>query len=153
QGSYYTKEMPALYYFIGSVKQIYAGYLKARNNEGYRVYKPKYAWFGVGWEAFGALGWHTNHETVKKDVDHYLQLGFPLRWMVLGSGFWPDKPKDFATTSFGMWDKEKYPDPKEFINYFHKEDLKFILGLRIAFIPNGPYTDEGLKKGYFIKKE
>lgn len=153
QGSYYTDKMSSLYYFIGTVKQIYAGYLKVRDDEGYKVYKPKYAWFGVGWEAFGALGWQTNHITVTKDVDHYLKLGFPLSWMVLGSGFWPDNPKDFATTSFGMWDKQKYPYPKQFIEHFHKEGLKFILGLRIAFIPNGPYTKEGIEKGYFIKKD
>ncbi len=153
QGTYYAEEMPSLYYFIGSVKQIYADYLKVRNEEGYKVYKPKYAWFGVGWEAFGALGWHTNHKTVSEDVDHYLGLGFPLSWMVVGSGFWPDDPKDFATTSFGMWDKNKYPDPKQFIDHFHGEGLKFILGLRIAFIPNGPFTDEGIEKGYFIKKD
>ena len=152
QGSYSTEAMPALYYFTGSVKQIYADYLKVRNAEGYKVYKPKYAWFGVGWEAFGALGWHTNHTTVTEDVDHYLDLGFPLRWMVVGSGFWQDQPEYFATTSFGYWDKEKYPDPKQFVDHFHKEGLKFILGLRIAFIPHGPFTQEGLDKGYFIKK-
>lgn len=153
QGSYYENSMPDLYYFTGSVKQIYADYLKVRNDEGYKVYKPKYAWFGVGWEAFGALGWHTNHQTVTEDVDHYLESGFPLSWMVVGSGFWPDDPLYFATTSFGYWDKQKYPDPKRFISHFHQEGLKFILGLRIAFIPHGPYTREGLGKGYFIKKD
>lgn len=153
QGSYYTHEMSAMYYFIGSPKQIYADYLKVRNREGYKVYRPKYAWFGVGWEAFGALGWHTNHETVKEDVNKYLSLGFPLNWMVVGSGFWPsDTPSYFSTTSFGYWDKEKYPDPEGFIDYFHRKGLKFIIGLRIAFIPNGPYTDEGIEKGYFIKE-
>lgn len=152
QGTYYADEMPALYYFIGSVKQIYADYLNVRNEEGYKVYKPKYAFFGVGWEAFGALGWHTNHKTVTEDVDHYLELGFPLSWMVVGSGFWPDDPRYYATTSFGFWNKAKYPHPKEFIDHFHENGLKFILGLRIAFIPNGPYTKEGIEKGYFIKK-
>ncbi|GAA4303600.1 TIM-barrel domain-containing protein [Compostibacter hankyongensis] len=154
QGDVYASEMPALYYFTGSVKQIYADYLKVRNEEGYKVYLPKYAWFGVGWEAFGALGWNTNHETVTSDVDRYLKAGFPLTWMVVGSGFWPnDQPSYFATTSFGFWDKQRYPDPKSFIAHFHQEGLKFILGLRIAFIPNGPFTAEGLAKGYFIKKE
>lgn len=153
QGTYYTHSMPAMYYFIGTPKQIYSDYLKVRDKEGYKVYKPKYEWFGVGWEAFGALGWHTNHETVRKDIDHYLRLGFPLSWMVVGSGFWPgDDPKYFSTTSFGYWDKDKYPNPKEFIDYFHKKGLKFIIGLRIAFIPNGPYTNEGIEKGYFIKR-
>lgn len=154
QGSYYTNIMPALYYFIGSVKEIYASYLKVRNEEGYKVYKPKYTWFGVGWEAFGALGWNTDYQTVRSDVDKYLELGFPLKWMVVGSGFWPNHdPRYFATTSFGYWDKKRYPDPKAFIDYFHHKNLKFILGLRIAFIPNGPYTKEGIDKGYFYKKD
>src|SRR5699024_11225653 len=113
QGSMNVASMPAMYYFVGTPKQIYQSFLEVRNEEGYKVYKPKYAWFGVGWEAFGALGWHTNHKTVSEDVDHYLELGFPLSWMVVGSGFWPDDPKDFATISFGMCDKNKYPDPTQ----------------------------------------
>lgn len=154
QGTYYSNKMPALYYFIGSVKEIYASYLKVRDEEGYKVYMPKYAWFGVGWEAFGALGWNTNYQTVRDDVDQYLKLGFPLSWMVVGSGFWPnDDERYFATTSFGYWDKKRYPDPRGFIDYFHQKGLKFILGLRIAFIPNGPYTDEGIAKGFFYKKD
>lgn len=154
QGSNYVSEMPALYYFIGSTKQIYSDYLHVRNEEGYKVYLPKYEWFGVGWEAFGALGWHTNYQTVTEDVEHYLNAGFPLKWMVVGSGFWPnDDPRYFATTSFGHWDKTRYPDPKGFIANFHQKGLKFILGLRIAFIPNGPFTEEGLRNGYFIKKD
>jgi alpha-glucosidase (family GH31 glycosyl hydrolase) len=154
QGSNYVSEMPALYYFIGSPKQIYSDYLHVRNEEGYKVYLPKYEWFGVGWEAFGALGWHTNYQTVTEDVEHYLNAGFPLKWMVVGSGFWPnDDPRYFATTSFGYWDKTRYPDPKGFIENFHQKGLKFILGLRIAFIPNGPFTGEGLRNGYFIKKD
>lgn len=153
KGTYYTTKMPALYYFIGSVRQIYQDYLKIRNEEGYKVYKPKYAWFGVGWEAFGTLGWYTNYRTVTEDVDHYLKLGFPLGWMVVGSGFWPDDPRYFATTSFGFWNKSKYPDPQKIIAHFHQEGLKFILGLRIAFIPHGPFTGEGIENGYFIQKD
>ncbi|MGN6603359.1 MAG: TIM-barrel domain-containing protein [Ginsengibacter sp.] len=154
QGTVYCREMPALYYFIGPVKQIYADYLHVRNEEGYKVYLPKYDWFGVGWEAFGALGWNTNYKTVTSDVDRYLHAGFPLKWMVVGSGFWPNEdPRYVATTSFGYWDKRRYPDPAKFIDHFHDEGLKFILGLRIAFIPNGPYTSEGIEKGYFYKKD
>ncbi len=154
QGSYNAVAMPAMYYFIGSVKQIYADYLHVRNEEGYKVYLPKYPWFGVGWEAWGALAWNTNFKTVTEDVDHYLSTGFPLSWMVVGSGFWPsDDPRYFTTTSFGAWDSVKYPDPKGFIDYFHKKDLKFIIGLRIAFIPNGLFTAEGIKNGYFLKKD
>ncbi len=173
QGSKSVSMMTAFYYFMGSPKEIYKAYLEARNSEGYRVDKPKYEWFGVGWEAFGALSWNTNYKTVSENINQYLDYGYPLKWMVVGSGFWPSGAGEFdkhgtpydsetkseatkklqATTSFGMWDEEKYPDPKAFIEYFHKKGLIFTIGLRIAFIPGGPFTDEGIQNGYFIKNE
>lgn len=173
QGSRGVSKLPAFYYFVGDAKEIYAAFLDARNREGYPVYKPKSAWFGVGWEAFGALAWNTNSKSVKENIDQYLDYGYPLRWMVVGSGFWPRGVGEFdehgtpytsetkseaakklqATTSFGMWDPEIYPDPKGFIDYFHQKDLIFTIGLRIGFIPGGPFTDEGLEKGYFLTDE
>jgi len=151
QGVVAAREMPALYYFIGSPQEIYSAYLVARNREGYQVYKPKYEFFGVGWEAFGALGWRTNEKTVTENVERYLSLGYPLEWMVVGSGFWPNEETNLcATTSFGLWDKVRYPDPERFIKHFKDRGLKFFLGLRISFIENGPYSKEGLAKGYFL---
>ncbi len=154
QGVEYGASIPALYYFFGEPEQIYADFKTVRDQEGYKVYAPKYEWFGVGWEAWGALAWDTNEQTIRHNVDQYLQLGFPLDWMVVGSGFWPKKDPTFlSTTSFGLWDKTLYPNPEQMIEYFHNKGLKLILGLRIAFIPNGPFTQEGLDKGYFIKKD
>lgn len=175
QGSRNVRSMPAMYYFIGSPEQIYKSFLEVRNREGYSVYKPKHEWFGVGWEAYGALAWNTTQETVTENINQYLELGYPLRWMVVGSGFWPSGGDEFdehgepfrrdhlgrkvearslqTTTSFGMWDHNKYPDPKGMIDNFHKLGLKFIIGLRIAFLPGGAFTDEGLSSGYFIKDE
>lgn len=154
QGSVYVNKLKALYYFTGTTQQIYQDYLAARNREGYLVYKPKYEWFGVGWEAFGALGWTTNQNTIKENIDTYLKLGFPLSWMVLGSGFWPNQEDRLqTTTSFGAWDNGKYPEPARFVHYYKDKGLKFMLGLRIDFIPNGLFTNEGLQHGYFIKKE
>lgn len=173
QGSMNVAAMPAFYYFVGSPKQIYQSYLTTRNAEGYKVYKPKYAWFGVGWEAFGALAWNTNHKTVAENVNQYLAYGYPLRWMVVGSGFWPRSSGEFdehgtpygaedesedakklqATTSFGMWDPDLYPNPKEMIDSFHEKGLIFTIGLRIGFIPGGPFTDEGLASDFFIKND
>jgi len=154
QGSQEAGEMPAMYYFLGTPEQIYAAFLKARNREGYPVYKPKYEFFGVGWEAFGALGWKTNEKTVTENVEKYLSLGYPLSWMVVGSGFWPNEdPNLCATTSFGLWDKVRYPDPKRFIQHFKSKGLKFFLGLRISFIKDGPYSAEGVAKGYFLKED
>jgi alpha-glucosidase (family GH31 glycosyl hydrolase) len=161
QGSQDVRSLSSLYYFIGTPKQIYKSFLEIRNNNGYPVYKPKYKWFGVGWEAFGALGENTNQKTVTKNIEKYLKLGYPFEWMVIGSGFYPRHEINFrgrtipteklqATTSFGLWDKKLYPNPRGMINHFHSEGLKVILGLRISFIPGGPYTEIGLKKGYFI---
>ena len=173
QGSQGTSEISALYYFIGTPKEIYSAFLEARNREGYPVYKPKSEWFGVGWEAFGALAWNTNHETVRENIDQYLAYGYPLSWMVVGSGFWPRGVGEFnehgtpystasateaakklqATTSFGMWDEGLYPKPKEMIDYFHERGLIFTIGLRVGFIDGGPFTNEGLEKDYFILDE
>lgn len=170
QGSRNVRKLPAFYYFLGSPKEIYQAFLTARNEEGFPVYKPKAAWFGVGWEAFGALAWNTNSQSVKENINQYLDYGYPLQWMVVGSGFWPRGVGEFdehgtpyttetkseaakklqATTSFGMWDDELYPDPKAFIDYFHQKGLIFTIGLRIGFIPGGPFSDEGLEKGYFL---
>jgi alpha-glucosidase (family GH31 glycosyl hydrolase) len=153
QGTVDAPRMPALYYFLGTPEEIYAAFLAARNRDGYPVYRPKYEFFGVGWEAFGALGWKTNEKTVTENVEKYLALGYPLSWMVVGSGFWPNEdPNLCATTSFGLWDKIRYPDPKRFIAHFKAEGLKVFLGLRISFIKDGPYSAEGVAKGYFLKE-
>jgi hypothetical protein len=112
QGTKSAVAMPALYYFFGQPEQIYASFLEVRNREGYRVFKPKYEWFGVGWEAFGALAWDTNEKTVTENVERYLELGYPLSWMVVGSGFWPRQSSNMlATTSFGLWDTNLYTHP------------------------------------------
>ena len=86
----------------------------------------------MGWVGKPAEHWPgiPQQETVKADIDHYLDLGYPLKWMVVGSGFWPHTDAKFkSTTSFGMWDKEKYPDPEKFKQYFREKGLKFFLGL------------------------
>jgi alpha-D-xyloside xylohydrolase len=125
-----------------------------RNLSGYKVYPPKYEWFGVGWEAWGALAWDTNQRTVIENVSRYLDLGFPLRWMVIGSGFWPrDDPRFHATTSFGLWDPKLYPDPRGLIDHFHQRGLKVMLGLRIAFIPDGPFAQEGVQRDVFLTEQ
>lgn len=139
--------------FTGSPREIYRQFLVSRNLYGYPVFKPKYEFFGVGWEAFGALAWDTNYKTVKDNVDHYLGDGYPLAWMVVGSGFWPAEDKRFhETTSFGLYDKTRYPDPEGFIEYFHSKGLKFFQGLRTTFITNGPFSPEGARKGYFVEE-
>jgi len=140
--------------FTGSPSEIYRQFLQSRNQYGYPVFKPKYEFFGVGWEAFGALAWDTNQQTVKENVDRYLRSGFPLAWMVVGSGFWPrDGERFHETTSFGLYDKSLYPDPTAFIRYFHSKGLKFFQGLRTTFITDGPFSAEGVKGRYFVEQD
>lgn len=154
QGVKHTHQTMHLFYFFGDPHTIYASYQKARKDAGYRVWMPKYQAFGVGWEAFGALGWTTDEKTVKESVDRYLREGYPLRWAVIGSGFWPASPDTMhETTSFGLWDKTKYPDPRALIAHFNEEHLAVMLGLRITFIVGGPYSEEGVKRGFFLKKD
>jgi alpha-glucosidase (family GH31 glycosyl hydrolase) len=143
----------AVHYFFGTPHQIYSEFAKVRRDSGYPLLMPKYEMFGVGWEAFGALGWNTNTQTDRESVDRYLSLGYPLQWIVIGSGFWPAEPADMhETTSFGLWDKTRYPDPRELIQHFHGEGLKVLLGLRITFITTGPFAAEGVKNGYFLEE-
>jgi alpha-glucosidase (family GH31 glycosyl hydrolase) len=153
QGVVHSSAQVNLHYFFGTPHEIYAAYRKARNDAGYPVMTPKYPAFGVGWEAFGALGWDTNQKTVQESVDRYLAEGYPLRWIVIGSGFWPAPPEMHETTSFGFWDKQKYPGPRSLMLHFHQEGLQTLLGLRITFITTGPYSAEGLRKGYFLSKD
>ena len=75
QGTKSALIMPGLYYFFGEPKRIYSSFLEVRNQEGFTFYKPKYEWFGVGWEAFGALAWNTNEKTVTENVERYLEAG------------------------------------------------------------------------------
>ena len=153
QGTVSGDTMPDLYYFFGSPEEIYRGFLEVRNRHGYRVFPPKYAMFGVGWEAWGALAWDTNERTVRENVNRYLESGYPLSWMIIGSGFWPRTETNlFATTSFGMWDKNLYPSPTDLIKEFHQKGLKVLLGLRIAFIVDGPFAEAGVKRGFFIEE-
>ena len=103
-----------LHYFFGDPHSTSTRATSRRETDaGYRVIMPKYEAFGIGWEAFGALGWETNAKTDTDSIDRYLQLGYPLRWVVIGSGFWPAQPDSMhETTSFGLWDHDKYPDPR-----------------------------------------
>lgn len=153
QGVVHARSAVPMHYFFGTPREIYAEYLNARNQAGYKIFTPKYESFGVGWEAFGALGWQTNQATDRESVDRYLALGYPLRWIVIGSGFWAAPEEMHETTSFGLWDKSKYPDPSALMRHFHDEGLKTMLGLRITFITNGPYSEEGVRKQFFIMKD
>jgi alpha-D-xyloside xylohydrolase len=148
QGSLGVREMNPLYYFVGSPQTIYRRFLEARNASGYTVYKPKYEFFGVGWEAWGAVGYASTRESCTANIMKYLDLGFPLAWVHIGSG---EVTKD--ASSFDIWQEESiYPDPKGFIAELHKRGLKVISPIRIGFVAGTSHTDEGLSKGLFIEE-
>ena len=142
-----VREVKSLYYFTGDMKRIYADYLSARVREGYPDVKPRFAMFNVGWEAYGALGWNTFQLAVMQNIQQYLDLGFPLKWGVVGSGFWPGDRStntEGTTVSFGMWDSvatprgdglpnPRYPDPAELKELFRDNGMKLLLGLRNHF--------------------
>lgn len=173
-----AERIDRLYYFVGDMKQIYADYQQVRFAEGYPEFQPKSNFFEVGYEAFGSLGWNTAQTTVTEDIKNYLDQGYRLKWAVVGSGFWKgdrNDPEQAITTSFGMWDdtyqegrtdsypNPRYPDVEGFKSFFRENGIKFLLGLRTNFKalpedegfynPNndGPYTQEGLDNGYFVK--
>jgi len=151
QGAVRATELSDIHFFLGDPREIYRGWLEVRNRRGYPVTIPDYTMFGVGWEAWGALGWRTSQQTVLAQIRKYLDAGYPLRWAVIGSGFWPRyDPKLQATTSFGMYDPELYPDPGGMIAQLHDWGLKVLHGLRISFIDGGPFTAEGVKRGFFL---
>lgn len=56
------------------------------------------------------------------------------------------------TTSFGLYDAERYPEPAKLISYFHSRGLKFLQGLRTTFITDGPYSEEGARDAFFIRE-
>lgn len=149
-------------YFFGDMETIYAAYRDARNAAGYRDTRPDYAFFGVGYESYGALGYNTNQATITASVAEYLERGFPISWAVTGSGFWPYVGDQQGTTSsFGMWG-DKYPDPAAYKRFFADNDIALILGLRQSFpaLPedggtydpakDGPWVTEAIEKGYLI---
>ncbi len=140
-------EVTGLYYFTGDMEQIYAEYLAARVREGYPDVKPRFDMFNVGWEAYGALGWNTFQVAVMHNIQTYLDLGFPLKWGVVGSGFWPGSrgsTSQGTTVSFGMWDNvatprsdglpnPRYPEPEDLKQLFSDNGMKMLLGLRNHF--------------------
>lgn len=162
-------EMDGLHYFFGGMETIYSTYKDVRNAAGYVDTEPDRTFFGVGYESYGALGYNTNQATITQSVTDYLAQGYPLRWSVTGSGFWPYRVDGAGTvlaqgttSSFGMWGY-KYPDADAYKQFFADNDLALILGLRQSFraLPedggtweeamDGPWSRIGKEKGYFIE--
>ncbi|TDE15131.1 hypothetical protein E1269_02835 [Jiangella asiatica] len=167
-----------LYYFVGrDLKEVYADYRHVRAEHGYYDGRPNQEFFGLGWEAFGALRWDTYQSSVTETVQRFLDEGYPLSWGVVGSGFWPGErstPEEGTTNSFGMWDdtaevgrddglpNPRYPDPDALKQFFADNEVKLILGARNNFkaLPedggnfvekyDGPFVHEAIDRGYLV---
>ncbi len=179
-GALKVEKVSKLYYFFGSLEEIYQDYRDVRNEEGYDDTKPHYDIFGLGWEAFGALGWNAYQSSVVSTVQDYLDAGYDITWAVIGSGFWPGDRSGLegTTTSFGMWDNvasdtvrqdglenPRFKDPDGMKNFFSNNGIKLLLGIRNHFkLPveyggkwdpsvDGNLVLKGLEDGYFIKND
>lgn len=179
-GAYKTEKVDGLYYFFGTMEEIYGDYKAVRNAAGYQDTKPHYEMFGLGWEAFGSLGWNAYQSSVMDTLTDYLESGYDLTWGVIGSGFWTGDRKalEGTTTSFGMWDDTKdlngrtdglpnprFPDPDALKQFFKDNDMKLLLGIRNHLkLPeeyggkwdptvDGYFVNEALEKGYFVKND
>jgi hypothetical protein len=167
-----------LYYFAGrDLEQVYRDYQHVRADHGYHDVRPNEEFFGLGWEAFGALRWDTYQSSVTETVQRFLDEGYPLSWGVVGSGFWPgarSTPEEGTTNSFGMWDdtaepgrndglpNPRYPDPDALKRFFADNDVKLLLGARNNFkaLPedggnfvekyDGPFVHEAIDRGYLV---
>lgn len=156
--------MEQMHYFFGDMPTIYAAYAQARHAAGYVDDRPEYTFFGVGYESYGALSYNTNQATITQSVSEYVDRGFPLKWAVTGSGFWPygSGGAQGTTSSFGLWGA-KYPDPQAYKDFFASHGIALILGARQSFraLPadggtydpalDGDGTQVGIARGYFIK--
>ena len=163
-GAANVTQVDRLYYFIGTLPQIYARYQTVKASNGFQDYKPKAAMFGLGWEAYGALNsgvnWNTRQQPVEDSISRYFQEGYELSWGVVGSRYWRGNPspKSAGTTRFGMWDDgspgsntpPNYPDPQGLKDFFHSKGMKLILGLRISMESTNPFYQEAQYNGYFV---
>lgn len=166
-----------MYYFMGTMPDIYGEYKRVREEAGYVDKRPRYEMFRVGWEAYGSLGWNSYQSEVQGAIQEYSDRGYELSWGVIGSGFWKGDRKgkyEGTTTSFNIWDdtyeegrqdglaNPRFPDVAGLKSFFRERGIKLILGLRNHFKAgeddggynhltyNGAYLDEALERGYLL---
>ncbi|QNN25209.1 hypothetical protein HED60_23990 [Planctomycetales bacterium ZRK34] len=161
-----AEKLDGFYLFAGSMPEIYAAYRQSRNEMGLPDARPDIDFFYPGFESYGALSWRTDQKTVTEMLSEYVKRGYPLRWAVVGSGFWinpksqPRGPEG-CTTSFALWG-QRYPEPDALKAFLKQHDLKLIIGLRHGFpalredggqydpAVHGPSTKVALERGYVL---
>ncbi|WP_036818260.1 TIM-barrel domain-containing protein [Photobacterium sanctipauli] len=136
------------YLFIGdNPQEVYKAFSEAKKESGFPDVQPYVEAFGVGWEAWPSLGYNTNQEAVIEDLQAFIDEGYPMRWGVIGSGFWE---RHGTTTTFGRWNEADYPDPEGMIDWFHDNGLKIMFGLRPNFSVYHPEAAEAETNGYAV---
>ena len=134
----------SFYYFLGDMQTIYKNYLSLRKEYDYANIKPKFRLFELGWETWDALKYRTSVDAVEEAVGELLKEGYPVRWVVTGSGFWEDGG---TTTSFGKFG-EKFKNHDGFRSWLKKNDLKWMIGFRSNMLPpGGPYPSKAKPGG------
>ena len=162
-----AQDLDGFYLYAGDLPDIYAAYRESRFAEGLPDAMPDPDFFYPGLESYGALAWNTNQRSITNMLTGYLEHGYPLRWAVVGSGFWmnpsrrPQGPEGL-TTSFGIWG-QRYPDPDEMKSFLRENNLRLIMGLRHGFkaLPehggrhddevHGPFTRYALENNYLVR--
>ncbi|AQQ72482.1 Retaining alpha-galactosidase precursor [Limihaloglobus sulfuriphilus] len=131
-----TQGAVSFYYFLGDMHTIYKNYLSLRKQYGYANIKPKFRLFELGWETWDALKYNTSIDAVEDAVEELLKEGYPIRWLVTGSGFWEEGG---TTTSFGKFGKQ-FQNHEYFRVWLKENNLKWLIGFRSNMLPpGGPY--------------
>jgi alpha-glucosidase (family GH31 glycosyl hydrolase) len=156
-----------IYYFLGDIPDIYSAYRSARTTHGYPDVFPQSRLFELGWESWDRLRANANGEAVRNAVQEFLDQGYPIKWLVTGSGYWQPR---HLTTSFGYLDQRlgEYPDTTGpigpagagFATWTDQQDLAWLIGQRTDFVTprvgvvdgyvEGPFTQEANELGYFV---
>ena len=151
------------YFFLGDMPTIYDAYRLAREEQGYPGVAPKPRFFELGWETWDWLRFDTSTTQVQDALTKFMDArDYPIRWAVTGSGFWDEDPgflNRHSTTSFGVFHKDKYPDPEAFVEWMHERDIHWLIGLRTNFVMQpdsdryvqGPFSDEAARSGYLLR--
>ena len=145
------------YYFLGSLEEVYGEYKHARTQEGFPGVPPKARALDLGFETWDLLGWTADQAITRGAAEQWLDHGYPLSWLVTGSGFWAEGG---TTTSFGRFNDEEWPNPAQFGDFTDERDIDWLIGLRTTFVTEesteydeGPFTDELLEGGYELETQ
>ncbi len=91
---------------------------------------------------------YTTEEDLREVARNHRERHIPLDMLSMDIDYMEDF-KDFT------WDPRKFPDLKAMVADFKRDNLRVvpIIDAGVKLCPGDPTYDEGLEKGYFVKKE